>query len=349
MEKILKEIVDRTCQLMKYVTIKENYDEFYKAFELVKEELKNYQIQEIIVGKYPNLVISNTTSHELDLIFCGHMDVVPNESYEAIIEGNIIKGRGSFDMKSQLSVIISLLKHNVSKKKVAFIITSDEELGGECCKEILKDYTANLAVIPDAGKNFQLITDEKGLLQVEIKVYGKGAHASSPFSGENAILKAMNIYEQLLKLYPMPKSEEDFITSINLSKLHGGETNNKVCDCATMFLDIRFTKETSREKLLQDIQNVMGNSELKVIDYGPMFTMNPDIKEIQKFRNDSQKILGRKVELSKCLATSDAIYFSEKDIPCILINPKGDFWHHPNEYMEIDSLYTLYLLFKTLI
>ena len=58
-------------------------------------------------------------------------------------------------MKGQLSTIISLLKHNNTSKKIAFIITSDEEIGGYCCKEILKDYNANLAVIPDASSNFK--------------------------------------------------------------------------------------------------------------------------------------------------------------------------------------------------
>ena len=43
------------------------------------------------------------------------------------------------------------------------------------------------------------------------------------------------------------------------------------------------------------------------------------------------------------------LYFSEKNIPCILINPNGNFWHSRKEYVEIDSLYTLYLLFETLI
>ena len=60
-------------------------------------------------------------------------------------------------MKGQLATIISLLKNNKTKKKIAYIITSDEEIGGYCCKEILKEYTAELAVIPDASSNFNLV------------------------------------------------------------------------------------------------------------------------------------------------------------------------------------------------
>ena len=59
--------------------------------------------------------------------------------------------------------------------------------------------------------------------------------------------------------------------------------------------------------------------------------------------------MGRKIVIKKCVATSDAIYFSEKNIPTILINPIGNFWHGPEEYVEIDSLYSLYEIFKSVI
>ena len=31
------------------------------------------------------------------------------------------------------------------------------------------------------------------------------------------------------------------------------------------------------------------------------------------------------------------------------MNPKGKNWHSPNEYVEIDRLYTLYEIFKTML
>ena len=348
MNKILKEILNNTCKLMKCETYKENYNEFYKAFDIVREELSNYYLKEIVINKYPNLIISNTKSKKLDIIFCCHMDVVPHKEYKPIIEGNILKGRGSFDMKGELSVIISLLKNNKSNKKIAFIITSDEEIGGYCCKKILKDYSADLAVIPDAGKDFKLIVEEKGLLQVELEVFGTSAHASSPFEGDNAIIKAINIYNKLLDIYPMPKNKEDYKTSICLSKLNGGDTTNKVCDHVKMVLDIRFSSETNKEKILNDINKVMDNSKLNILDYGPMFYTDINNSKIKEFINKSKLILNKELEIDKCLATSDGIYFSEKNIPVIMINPIGDNWHNPNEYVEIDSLYTLYLLFKEL-
>ena len=348
-EKILDEIVINSLKLMECITIKDNYDEFNKAFSYIKEELKGYFIKEIKVNKYINLVISNTKEKNLDIIFCGHMDVVPNETYKGIIKDGNLYGRGSFDMKGQLSVITSLLKNNKSKKKIAFIITSDEEIGGYCCKKILEEYNSSLAVIPDAGLNFKLIVEEKGLLQLNIKTRGISAHSSEPFKGENAILKNIDIYNQLIKRIKQPKKTTDFKTSINLSKLTGGTATNMVADYSVMTLDIRFTKDYTKEELLEIIKEIANNSEIEILDYGPTFYVDKNNHLIQEFLNNSKKILGHDVEIDKCLATSDAIYFSEKNIPTILMNPNGNYWHNKNEYVEIESLYTLYLLFKTLI
>lgn len=346
---ILDEIVGNTKKLMKCVTVKENYKEFDKAFDIIKKELKDYYIEEIIVNNYKNLVISNTKDHDLDIIFCGHIDVVNNDTYEPIESNGCLYGRGAFDMKGQVSVMISLLKNHKIDKKIALIITSDEEIGGECCKKIIKDYNAKFAVIPDAGTNFNLIVEEKGLFQIEIKTPGITAHASEPFKGENAILKSIYIYNKLLEKYPLPKDDKEFITSINLSKIEGGQSINTVADISKMTLDIRFTNEVTKDMIVSDIKEISKESEVSVLDWGPTFYVDSNNEYIKRFRTDAKKILGRDLVIDKCVATSDAIYFSEKSIPCILINPNGNYWHSPKEYVEIESLYTLYLLFETLI
>ena len=187
------------------------------------------------------------------------------------------------------------------------------------------------------------------LLQLELKINGLSAHASEPFTGENAIIKLFNIYNELLKKYPMPLSKEDFKTSINLSKLSGGITNNMVPDSASMVLDIRFINEDSIDKIINDIKSISNEVVINVLDSGPTFYVDFNLPVIKNFIENCNEILNNEVKISKCLATSDAIYFSEKKIPTILMNPVGDYWHNPNEYVEIDSLYTLYEIFKTLI
>lgn len=348
-KEILNEIIENAKKLIGFKTIKGNYEEFNNAFDFVKHELNKYYIKEIFVDNYKNLVVSNTEEKDLDIIFCAHIDVVPMDKYEASICDNKMFGRGSFDMKSQLSVIMSLFKHNESKKKIAFIITSDEEIGGNCCREILKDYNSKLAVIPDAGKNFELVVEEKGLLQLKLIVVGKTAHASEPYKGDNPILKLFDIYNKLVEIYKLPTSEEEFITSINLSKIEGGNAVNMVPLDASMTLDIRYTKDCSKEEIINNIKKIDSSISIEVLDEGPVFKVDEKLPVIEEFLKNAEKILKRKVLIKRCVATSDAIYFSEKNIPTIVMNPIGDYWHGPNEYVLIDSLYSLYEIFKTLL
>lgn len=345
---ILKEIVDNTKKIIEFKTIKENYTEFDAAFDCIKKELKDYYIKEIYIDNYKNIIISNTVDTNLDIIFCGHIDVVPADNYIAKEENGKLMGRGSFDMKGQLSVIISLLKNNKSNKKIAFIITSDEEIGGNCCKQIMKEYNSKLAIIPDGGKNFELVIEEKGLLQLEISVKGKTYHASEPYKGENAILKLIDLYNKITNIYS-GASEENYVTSVNLSKIDGGEAVNMVPGHAKMTLDIRFTKEETVNSIINNIKSLSNDIEIKVLDSGPTFHTDINLDIIKEFIEKSEEVLNDKIKIKKCTATSDAIYFSEKNIPTILINPKGNYWHAPNEYVEIDSLYTLYEIFKKMI
>lgn len=347
-DKILNEIIENTKKLMSYKTIKENYNEFIEAHKYIKEQLKDFYIEEYTINNYQNLVISNTKDKHLDIIFCAHLDVVPADSYEGKIVDDKLYGRGSIDMKGQLSVVISLLKNNKTNKKIAFIITSDEEIGGACCEEIMKNYTADLAVVPDASSDFNLIIEEKGLLQIEVTAKGISHHASEPTKGENAILKLYDIYNEILKIYPIPK-EDEYLPTVNLSKIIGGKANNAVPDEATMTLDIRNNKEITHEEILKNIKSISSVSSIKILNQGNIFQVDPNNPKIKDYMENANKILKREVKLEKCHATSDGVYFSEKNIPTILTNPKGDDWHGPGEYVEIESLYTLYELFKTLL
>lgn len=178
---------------------------------------------------------------------------------------------------------------------------------------------------------------------------GVTSHASEPYKGINPIIKLMDIYYKLIEKYNMPKDENDFKTSINLSKINGGKANNMVPSEANMVLDIRFTKEDKPEDIINYIKEISKDINIKVLDMGPVFSVNHKLKSIKKFLYETGKILNKEVEIKKCVATSDAIYFSEKNIPTILMNPKGDYWHNPNEYVELDSLYTLYEIFETLL
>lgn len=351
-KKILENIKKTAIDLIDFPTYAGNDQAFIDLFKYVKDKMLKFNVEEIVINydnhdNY-NLVISNTDDKNFDLIFCCHVDVIPDRKYIAIEKDNKLYGRGAIDMKGQTAVVLELLNNMKTTKKVAIILTSDEEVGGFCCREIIKNYNSKLAVIPDGGSNFELIIEEKGLLQLELNATGVSAHGSEPFNGDNAIVKLINLYNDLIKIHPIP-DKDNFSLSITLSKLNGGDANNKVPDSATMNLDVRFTKKDNIEKFLNYIKNYSPNISVKILDHEPVFYVDENLNVIQNYLKNCTDILGKKPTITKCCAGSDAPYFSNKNIPVIMMNPRGKNWHGSNEYVEIDSLYTLYKLFKTLL
>ena len=350
---ILDNIINNTCKLISFPTYYGNDGAFKELFAYIKAEMQDFFIQDIIVNynnhDNHNLLISNTEGNDFDVIFSGHVDVVKNDSYKAKIVGNKLYGRGAIDMKGQVAVMMEVLKNANTSKKVALLLTSDEEVGGFCCQTIAKNLNANLVIMPDGGKNFDWIIEEKGLAQLEITAVGTSAHGSEPYNGDNAIIKLINLYNDLINIYSIPVSKDDWRLSITLSKMNGGDANNKVPDKASMALDIRYTANDNINRIINYIRSYSDDVTLNILDVEPVFSVNQDLDIVKDFISKSEKILNNKLVRTKCSAGSDAPYFSEKGIPVIIMNPIGDYWHNPNEYAEIDSYYTLYKIFKNIL
>ena len=348
----MEEITKILKNLMSFKTIDGSSLEFDKLFEYIKSILPNNLYQTMYeFNNKKSLVISNSESKNLDLIICTHVDVVygDDETMKYKEDETNIYGRGAIDMKGQVAVILSLIKNNTFNTKYAVFITSDEEIDGNCCRELMKIYNSKLAIVPDGGNNFELIEEEKGLIQLKLTANTISAHASAPFDGENAILKLLNVYNKLIKKYPLPVSEEDYKTSINLSKINGGDSINKVPDNATMYLDIRYTSDVTLEGILNLINKIDSNIDVSVVTEGILFKTDINNKLIKKYIQTCEEVLNRKIVVKKVTSTSDGIYFSEKNIPTIIMNPSGGNAHAQNEYVNIDSLKKLYEIYEKFI
>ena len=343
------EIKDIALKLLSFRTIADNKEEFTKLFNYIKEICnKELNIKEYEFNGKKSLVVANTSSVNLDIIFCTHVDIVPIENYKIIEDEENIYGRGTIDMKGSVASCLYLMNHLHTNKKIALFITSDEEIDGNCCVELLKIYNSKFAIVPDGGSNFDLIVEEKGALQLKIVAKGISAHASQPFNGSNAIAKIINLYNKLLEKYPLPKDSSEYKTTINLSKIIGGTQINCVPDYAEAYFDIRHISTDSTESIIKYV------AEFEDIDYeilldGKVFKTDLDNNLIKNYISACESVLNKKIKYSGCESTSDAIYFYEKGIPTIIMNPIGYYPHNPKEYVNKNSLITLYKIYDKFI
>ncbi|MFX1409060.1 MAG: M20 family metallopeptidase [Promethearchaeota archaeon] len=177
------------------------------------------------------LAYLNDNFDEKNLLFNGHMDVVPPGNEEewkyhplsaTIKRSKIIYGRGATDMKSGLAALIIAMK--VLKKlnlklsgNLILNAVSDEETGGELgtkwtLENKLKSIKCDFAIIAEPTELKPLpkaiFIGEKGRLEVKLITNGISCHASIPYIGKNAIYMMSEIIENLDRI-------EDFIPKVN--------------------------------------------------------------------------------------------------------------------------------------
>jgi len=326
-----------------------------KVTNQLLDDIKKGLPKDLFVKKYDfdgfgSLVISNTEDDNFDIVFCTHIDVVPCDEYKYTEDDENVYGRGSMDMKGQVAVLLTLFKELRTDKKVALFITSDEEIAGNCAKQLVDIYpNIKLAIIPDGGKNFELIEEEKGQLQIKLSVKTKSAHASQPYNGVNAIEVLYDCYLKLLKEYSMPLNSEDYKTSVALTKMVGGDALNQVPDYAEMYLDIRHVASDKKEDILNLIKVINPEIEVEITASGSAFKTDVENPNIKMYLEMCKDVLGYEPKIVKAVATSDAIWFSDKNIPTALMNPIGDFPHCPNEFVNKKSLLDLYKIYEKIL
>lgn len=342
-------IINTLKDLLEFKTYKDNKVEFTKLFNYIKENFKELKIKEYKFNDRCALVVSNIDSTDLDLIFCTHCDVVYSDNYDYTEDEDNIYGRGTIDMKGSVAVCLNIMKDIKSNKKIALFITTDEEIDGYCAEQLSNIYNSKFVIVPDGGSNFDLVVEEKGLMQLELSIKTKTSHAAQPFNGVNAILSLVKVYEAILEKFPLPTSSKEYITSITLTKLNGGTSNNQVPGEATMTLDIRNVVSDSQDELVSFIKSINKDVEAKVLIAGPAFNTDLNNKYVKSYINSCENVLNKKVNCVGCESTSDAIFFADKGIPTVIMNPDGYYAHSPKEYVNKNSLVTLYNIYKDFI
>ena len=337
--------------LVSFKTVFPDKDEFTKCIKYIKDffQSSGLSIKEFEFNKSRSLVISNHKSTASDVIFCGHIDVVPAEEdlFTVKKNGDTLYGRGVSDMKGQVAVMMQVMRklsQQHSGKKVALFLTSDEERGGfDGVNKLINNesYSGKVAIVPDGGFNYSLVTEAKGVIQIKVTANGIGCHSSEMWNGENAILKLFNIFNCVASKFPPPKNEQDWKTSFNLAKIEGGDAINKVPSSASMYIDIRHIYDDKVETIIDYIKNTDESLEIEVLAHGTIFHIDENNSYIKKYLEVCESLLQKKISPAKFQGASDGRFFTQKNIPCIIMNPIGGNAHCIDEWVSLESLKTL--------
>lgn len=344
--------------IVAFKTISGNHEEVKKAYDYIEKlfPVELFDFQYIINNNFLSQVIAfrGVDWRNAKLIINGHIDVIdaPDNDFISRIENNIMYGRGTSDMKAGLVATISAMLRLAQEKKnidCAFIITSDEEIGGDNgVGKLINEIGSNtkFVLVTDGPRHDQMLitTREKGILWLEVSVAGKASHAARPWLGKNAVHLLLDFLSELRDLVGRDEKDE-WKSVITVSKIGtSNSTNNRVPSDAMAVVDIRFTEAlaNNKEELFEKIKNKTPEGiEVKIISGGGMINTditNPYMVKLQEAMNIS---CGKEIPFGYGHAGSDGRFFSEKNIPVALIGTFGANWHAPNEWVDLNSLYSL--------
>ncbi len=280
------------------------------------------------------------------VVLHGHLDVVPGRpgQFEPRIEGDRLMGRGAYDMKGGLAGMMCALKDNEDQDqvKVRLICVPDEEseeIDERSTDAIVARGLGGAFAITGEPTNMHIGIQAKGVLVMRIVVHGRAAHSSTPWLGDNAVLKAVDVFRQIETL-PFSRESSDMFDrpSINLGRIEGGDALNKVPDRCEMAVDVRYLPGQDPGEILAQVRAISGIDVKRTFIHPPV-TVSAADPYVRALRDAVSRSLPDMETLSVGRdGASDAASFIEAGIPAVEFGPSGGGHHGPEEWVSISSL-----------
>ena len=306
-----------------------------RGIEVATEEVRGLPVLKAEVGPEgaPTVVLH------------GHLDVVPGRpgQFEARVEGERLYGRGAYDMKGALAAmlltVVAMREQDRVRVRLGIVGDEESEEEAERGSDALVDggFVGDFAITGEPT-DLQIGVEAKGVLALRLVVSGTAAHGATPWLGDNAVLKAHDVFRSIESLPFAGHSSELFDRpSINLGRILGGDALNKVPDRCAIDVDIRYLPDQDPGEVLDQIRG------LPDVEVEPLFARPPAVVErdspfVRCLRDAvSAHHEGEPMSVGRDGA-SDAVSFLRVGVPAVELGPAGEGHHGPAEWVSIPSL-----------
>ncbi|MCD1146508.1 ArgE/DapE family deacylase [Peptoniphilus sp. KCTC 25270] len=290
-----------------------NYLKIFLKSKGIESELIDYN------DERSSLVVEVSNGERKTLVLSGHMDVVEagDENlwtyppFSGHIDGDVIWGRGTSDMKSGLAaMVIALVEANEKKNfngTIRLLATVGEEVGQFGAEQLEeKSYMKNVdGLLIGEPCNIGIVYAHKGSLNYEVISKGMAAHSSTPELGvkaiENLLLASEKITKQAKDWNEQIKNDSLGNFDHNITIIGGGLQVNSIPDQAYLEANARTIPELENDKIIARIQEIIDelnkkegvDLELRVTSSLPPVEANPNsdlVKIIANIANNSPEL-----------------------------------------------------------
>lgn len=306
-----------------------------RGIEVATEEVRGLPVLKAEVGPEdaPTVVLH------------GHLDVVPGlpGQFEARVEGERLFGRGAYDMKGALAAMLAtaaaLRESDDVRVRLGIVGDEESEEEAERGSDALVDggFVGDFAITGEPT-DLQIGVEAKGVLALRLEVSGVAAHGATPWLGDNAVLKAHDVFRSIESLPFARHSSELFDRpSINLGRILGGDALNKVPDRCAIDVDIRYLPDQDPETVLGQVRE-LPDVEVKPLLHRPPAVVDrhsPFVRCLSEAVSAHHE--GEPMSVGRDGA-SDAVSFLRVGVPAVEFGPLGQGHHGPEEWVSIPSL-----------
>jgi succinyl-diaminopimelate desuccinylase len=279
------------------------------------------------------------------VVLHGHLDVVPGrpEQFEPQITGDRLVGRGAYDMKGGLAAMMCALKDVEAQQRirVRLICVPDEEsedLDVRSTDEVVAQGLGGDFAITGEPTDLHIGVEAKGVLVMRIVVHGRAAHSSTPWLGDNAVLKAIDVFRAIETLPFSRESSELFPRpSINIGRIDGGDALNKVPDRCTMWVDVRYLPGQDPAEIIEQVRAIPQIEVERTFVHPTVSVARTDPYVRALCDAVSRSTRGEAMSVGRDGA-SDAASFLRAGIPAVEFGPAGGGHHGPEEWVSLASL-----------
>ena len=223
------------------------------------------------------------------VVLAGHVDTVPaQDNFPGRVTDTEVIGLGASDMKGGIAVMLELA-HWIDDARparavdVALVIFTREELpvaesplpaAFAACPGLAE---AALAIVLEPTDN-TIQSGCVGNLNGTLRFRGRAAHSARPWTGDNAITRAV---EGLAGLVGTPARTVEidglsFTEVVSVTRISGGIADNVIPDLVECHVNFRFTPDRTPDEAAAVIRGLVGGAgELEITSIAPSGKVAP--------------------------------------------------------------------------